>query len=382
MPATIPSASRMGAACQATSRSPRVLLSTGHSKWPHHLVAGDVPPEERSHAVSDAGRHERVEPARPEDVGLLPAEQLAAGPVDVRHPSAVAQGQQHRLRHVEVVVELDGHEDRRHASGDVIHGLAIPASRHGCGSTSTWSQPDNRRRRLRLPPDRARLEVYAVPRRRLPAARMVRCHGVQAGPGRLAGGGAVRTGSDRAFQIAGDRAYGARESTEARGEGGRTMQDTDARPRIGIRNALLTLAVLALAAAPAAAQQDLGNLMRQKLDRAQGLFEAVVLARFPAARRYAGDLLRISETVHLDAAGDAVVPSLRGGVPGSRAKPRPGGRGPRHRRGIDRVHDADLYLRAMSPAAAGIPAGRARPRARPAGARRFRSPRPPRAAEQ
>lgn len=73
------------------------------------------------------------------------------------------------------------------------------------------------------------------------------------------------------------------------------MQDTDARPHIGIRNAILTLAVLALAAAPATAQPDLGNLMRQKLDRAQGLFEAVVLARFPAARRYAGDLLRVSE---------------------------------------------------------------------------------------
>ena len=73
------------------------------------------------------------------------------------------------------------------------------------------------------------------------------------------------------------------------------MQDTNARPRIGIGNALLALAVLALAAAPAAAQQDLGNLMRQKLDRAQGLFEAVVLARFQAVDRYAGDLLRISE---------------------------------------------------------------------------------------
>ena len=73
------------------------------------------------------------------------------------------------------------------------------------------------------------------------------------------------------------------------------MQDTDARPRIGIRNALLALAMLALAAAPATAQQDMSNLMRQKLDRAQGLFEAVVLARFPAAGRYAGDLLRISE---------------------------------------------------------------------------------------
>ena len=66
-------------------------------------------------------------PARAEDIGLVSAEQLAAGPVDVRHPPAVAQGQQHRLRHVEVVVELDGHEDRRHASSDVTHGATIPA---------------------------------------------------------------------------------------------------------------------------------------------------------------------------------------------------------------------------------------------------------------
>ena len=73
------------------------------------------------------------------------------------------------------------------------------------------------------------------------------------------------------------------------------MQDTNARLRLGIGNALLALAVLAPAAAPATAQQDMSNLMRQKLDRAQGLFEAVVLARFPAAERYAGDLLRISE---------------------------------------------------------------------------------------
>lgn len=73
------------------------------------------------------------------------------------------------------------------------------------------------------------------------------------------------------------------------------MRDTDAGSRKGIGNALLALAIVALAAAPAAAQQDLGNLMRQKLDRAQELFEAVVLARFPAVARYAGDLLRISE---------------------------------------------------------------------------------------
>ena len=34
MPATMPSARRIGAACQATSRSPRVRLTTGLSKWP------------------------------------------------------------------------------------------------------------------------------------------------------------------------------------------------------------------------------------------------------------------------------------------------------------------------------------------------------------
>lgn len=73
------------------------------------------------------------------------------------------------------------------------------------------------------------------------------------------------------------------------------MQDTDARPLNGIGTAFLALAMVALTVAPAAAQQDLANLMRQKLDRAQGLFEAVVLARFPAVARYAGDLVRISE---------------------------------------------------------------------------------------
>ena len=58
---------------------------------------------------------------------------------------------------------------------------------------------------------------------------------------------------------------------------------------------LLTLALLASIASPAAAQPDLGSLMRQKLDRAQQLFEAVVLASFPAVGRHAGELLRISE---------------------------------------------------------------------------------------
>ncbi|MCY3842254.1 MAG: cytochrome c [Acidobacteria bacterium] len=70
----------------------------------------------------------------------------------------------------------------------------------------------------------------------------------------------------------------------------------DARKRRHSRTsaALLALALL-LPAAPAEAQPNLGSLMRQKLDRAQQLFEAVVLARFPAVRRHAGELLRISE---------------------------------------------------------------------------------------
>ena len=59
--------------------------------------------------------------------------------------------------------------------------------------------------------------------------------------------------------------------------------------------ALLALALLVPSAAPAEAQPNLGSLMRQKLDRAQQLFEAVVLARFPAVGRHAGELLRISE---------------------------------------------------------------------------------------
>ena len=48
--------------------------------------------------------------------------------------------------------------------------------------------------------------------------------------------------------------------------------------------------------APASEQTSLGNLMRQEPERAQQLFEAVVLAGFPAVGRYAGELLRISET--------------------------------------------------------------------------------------
>lgn len=59
--------------------------------------------------------------------------------------------------------------------------------------------------------------------------------------------------------------------------------------------AFLALTLLAPTAAPAEAQPNLGSLMRQKLDRAQQLFEAVVLARFPAVGRHAGELLRISE---------------------------------------------------------------------------------------
>ena len=73
------------------------------------------------------------------------------------------------------------------------------------------------------------------------------------------------------------------------------MQDTNRRFRTAISAALVALTALALATAPAAAGQDLGSLMRQKLDRAQSLFEAVVLARFPAIERFAGDLVRISE---------------------------------------------------------------------------------------
>ncbi len=70
----------------------------------------------------------------------------------------------------------------------------------------------------------------------------------------------------------------------------------DARKRRHSRTSAALLAlVLLLPAAPAEAQPNLGSLMRQKLDRAQQLFEAVVLARFPAVGRHAGELLRISE---------------------------------------------------------------------------------------
>ena len=67
------------------------------------------------------------------------------------------------------------------------------------------------------------------------------------------------------------------------------------RSRRRIGPVLPALALLPLLAAPVAAQPNLGGLMRQKLDRAQQLFEAVVLARFPAVARHAGELLRISE---------------------------------------------------------------------------------------
>lgn len=67
------------------------------------------------------------------------------------------------------------------------------------------------------------------------------------------------------------------------------------RSRSRLSAALPALALLALTAAPGEAQLNLGSLMREKLDRAQQLFEAVVLARFPAAGRHAGELLRISE---------------------------------------------------------------------------------------
>lgn len=64
--------------------------------------------------------------------------------------------------------------------------------------------------------------------------------------------------------------------------------------RIAVTAALLAL--LAPAAGPASAQTDLRVLMRQKLERAQQLVAAVVLARLPAVERDAAELLRISET--------------------------------------------------------------------------------------
>lgn len=151
------------------------------------------------------------------------------------------------------------------------------------------------------------------------------------------------------------------------------MRDTDARLRKGIGNALLALAMVALSAAPAAAQQDIGNLMRQKLDRAQGLFEAVVLARFPGRRPLRGRSAAHQRTVHLDADDGAGVSSPRWGVSGSRAKPRSGGRGPRHRRGLDRLHDPDVELRAMPPVAARIRPGGAQAGSAPPGVRLLRS---------
>lgn len=55
------------------------------------------------------------------------------------------------------------------------------------------------------------------------------------------------------------------------------------------------LALLLLLAPGAGAQQPLGALMQDKLDRAQQLFEAVVLGRFPAIERHARALQRLSE---------------------------------------------------------------------------------------
>ena len=56
------------------------------------------------------------------------------------------------------------------------------------------------------------------------------------------------------------------------------------------------LALLAPAASPATAQTDLRVLMQQKLERAQQLFESVVLGRLAAVERDAAELVRISET--------------------------------------------------------------------------------------
>ena len=81
--------------------------------------------------------------------------------------------------------------------------------------------------------------------------------------------------------------------------------------------AFLALALLVpRRAAPAEAQPNLGSLMRQKLDRAQQLFEAVVLARFPAVGRHAGELLRISEESTWMAAPTTAYVQQSGGVPG------------------------------------------------------------------
>lgn len=60
--------------------------------------------------------------------------------------------------------------------------------------------------------------------------------------------------------------------------------------------AAAVLALLGPAATPATAQTDLRVLMRQKLERAQQLFGAVVLGRLPAVERDAAELVRISET--------------------------------------------------------------------------------------
>ncbi len=73
------------------------------------------------------------------------------------------------------------------------------------------------------------------------------------------------------------------------------MMDTRTPRRSPIAAGLLALGLMVLTVVPADAQPNLGSLMRQKLDRAQQLFEAVVLARFPAVGRHAGELLRISE---------------------------------------------------------------------------------------
>ena len=83
--------------------------------------------------------------------------------------------------------------------------------------------------------------------------------------------------------------------------------------------AFLALALLAPTAAPAEAQPNLGSLMRQKLDRAQQLFEAVVLARFPAVGRHAGEPAPHQRGVDVDGVADDRLRAPGRRVPGGGA---------------------------------------------------------------
>ena len=76
-----------------------------------------------AHAAPGRFGHEGAEPVQPENVAFVPAEQLAAGPVDLRHVSSVIQGEQHGLRHLEAIVQLARQEHRPTASGTRAHGV-------------------------------------------------------------------------------------------------------------------------------------------------------------------------------------------------------------------------------------------------------------------